>query len=298
MKKSLIRKREVAGWLFILPWFIGLLLFFIQPMVTFFRYSFTNFVFTKSGYALNPLKDGLLGNYRQALMGDAQFPQLVFESFRDLLYQVPIIVFFSLFVAVILNRRFHGRLVMRTIFFLPIIITSSVIAQIIRQDTTSVATMPVSGSSNLFDVTTLTQFLLSSGLSSSVVNLLGTVMADVADLVWESGVQILIFLAALLAVPPSYYEVAQVEGASGWETFWKVTFPIVSPFVLANLIYTIVDRFTNYSNGIIQYILTYFMKDMNYSYAAALSWIYLVLIGIVLAVVFLICRRMVFYNNR
>ena len=119
-KSRLRRKRDAMGWMFILPWFIGLLFFFIQPMVSFFRYSFVDFEFTDGGYALKPLEDGLFSHYIHAFTGDAEFPQLVMESLRDLLYQVPVVVFFSLFVAVILNPKFHGRMALRVIFFLPI----------------------------------------------------------------------------------------------------------------------------------------------------------------------------------
>ena len=297
-KSRLRRKRDAMGWMFILPWFIGLLFFFIQPMVSFFRYSFVDFEFTDGGYALKPLEDGLFSHYIHAFTGDAEFPQLVMESLRDLLYQVPVVVFFSLFVAVILNQKFHGRMALRVIFFLPIIITSGVIAEIIKGDMSAIATLPASGASNIFDVSALNQFLLDSGLPQNLTDMLGRVIANVADLVWSSGVQILIFMAALLAIPPSHYEVAQVEGASGWEAFWKITFPMVSPFVLANLVYTIIDSFTNYGNQTMSYISSYFTKDFKYSYAAALSWIYFLLVLVLLGMVFLLCRRMVFYNNR
>ena len=201
-KSRLRRKRDAMGWMFILPWFIGLLFFFIQPMVSFFRYSFVDFEFTDGGYALKPLEDGLFSHYIHAFTGDAEFPQLVMESLRDLLYQVPVVVFFSLFVAVILNQKFHGRMALRVIFFLPIIITSGVIAEIIKGDMSAIATLPASGASNIFDVSALTQFLLDSGLPQNLTDMLGRVIANVADLVWSSGVQILIFMAALLAIPP------------------------------------------------------------------------------------------------
>ena len=105
-------------------------------------------------------------------------------------------------------------------------------------------------------------------------------------------------MAALLSIPSSFYEVAQVEGASGWETFWKITFPTVSPFVLATIVYTIIDSFTSYDNQAMRYIRDYFMKDMNYSYAAAMAWMYFLLVLIILGLVVLLCRRMLFQKER
>lgn len=292
MKGSkLTRRRDSVGWLFILPWFIGLVLFFIQPIVRFFQYSFTEFKFVESGYKLDTLEGGIFSHYVQALTGDAEFPRLIFETFKNLIYQVPVIVFFSLFSAMLLNQNFRGRTVMRTVFFLPIIITSGIIADIIKGDMTSISVMQSSGSANIFDVSILTGYLQESGLPDGIVNTLTQLVANVADLVWQSSVQILIFLAALLAIPPSFYEVACVEGATAWETFWRITFPTVFPFVLANTVYTIIDNFTSYSNESMRYIRNYFMKDMKYSYSAAMSFIYFLLVLVTLGIVFLLFRR-------
>ncbi len=292
-KSKLMRRREAVGWIFILPWFIGFVLLFVQPMVNFFIYSFTDFAFEGDGYVLKPLENGIWSQYIHALTGDAEFPRLIVEAFEQLLYQVPVIVFFSLFVATILNQKFRGRMIMRTIFFLPIIVTAGVVSEIIQSDMSSIVTLPSAGASNIFDVTMLTEFLLESGFPEGIVEVLTGMIANVADLVWKSGIQILIFMAALLSIPPSFYEVAQVEGASGWETFWKITFPTVSPFVLATIVYTIIDSFTSYDNQAMRYIRDYFMKDMNYSYAAAMAWLYFLLVLVVLGIVLLLCRRMV-----
>lgn len=228
-KSRLSKKREAIGWIFILPWFIGFLLLFVQPMVSFFRYSFYQFAFEGDGFVLKPLENGIWGQYIQALTGDAEFPRLIFEAFRDLVYQVPVIVFFSLFTATILNQKFHGRMIMRAIFFLPIIVTAGVVAEIIKADMSSIVALPAAGASNIFDVTILTQFLLESGLPNGLVDILTGMIANVADLVWKSGIQILIFMAALLSIPSSFYEVAQVEGAAAGKPFGKSPSPPCPP---------------------------------------------------------------------
>ena len=296
-KHNLTKRREAIGWYFILPWFIGLILFFIQPMIRFFQYSFTEFAFTESGYTLNSLSDGIFSNYISAIRNDAEFPKYIFEAFKNLLYQAPVIVFFRLFSAIILSGDFKGRMAMRTVFFLPLIITSGIVADIIRSDMTSVTMMSSSGSQNIFDVSALTQYLQESGFPTGVVSAVTGLIANVADLVWQSSVQILIFLAALLAIPPSYFEVARVEGASDWETFWMVTFPAVFPFVAATVIYTVIDSFTSYGNNAMRHIRDYFMKDMKYSYAAAMSFIYFLLVILTLGIIFLVCRRGLMMNS-
>ena len=296
--KSLRQNRQKTGWIFILPWLIGFIVFFVQPLVSFLRYSFSSFVFVEGGYALNPLENGILGNYVRLFTEDADFPVLMTNCLGELLYQTPVVLFFSLFSAVVLNQKYRGKTAMRTVFFLPIIITSGVLSEIIKSDMSRLVTMSTAGSSNVFDTAVLTTFLLNSGIPEGLVTFASGLIANVADLTWKSGIQILIFLAALLGVPDSYYEVARVEGAGGWETFWKITFPIVSPFVLANLVYTIIDGFTSYSNMMMRHISGYFVQDMNYSYASAMSWSYFLMIVFLVAVVFLLVRRRVFYANK
>lgn len=293
---KLIRKRNSTGWLFIMPWLIGLLVFFVRPIISFFVYSFTDFNFADGGYALSPLADGVFSNYTSMFFKDSLFPIKLATGFGELLYRTPIIVFFSLFAATILNQPFKGRIAMRAIFFLPVIIMSGVVMDIMKKDMTSISTLE-STEGSLFSVAVLTEILLTSGLPSLITETLTKIISEVGSLIWDSGIQILIFLSSLLSIPSSYYEAAQMEGASGWEVFWKITFPMVSPFILANAVYTIVDSYSNYGNEVMFYIQSYFTKDMNLSYAAAMTWVYLLMVMIVLAVVFAVCRRFLFYNS-
>ena len=293
---ELSRKRNRTGWLFILPWLIGLLLFFVKPIISFLIYSFTDFHFVEGGYELGVLENGLFANYSDMFFKDSNFPVKLVSAFGELLYKTPIIVFFSLFVATILNQPFKGRTLMRTIFFLPIIIMSGVVMEIMQRNMTSISTLE-STEGALFSVAALTEILQETGLPTVLTDTLTTIVSEVGSLIWDSGIQILIFLSALLSIPAAYFEAAQMEGASGWEIFWKITFPMVSPFILANAVYTIVDSYANYGNEVMLYIQSYFTKDMNISYAAAMTWVYLLMVMIVLAMVFLICKRFLFYNT-
>lgn len=295
---SITKRRGLAGWAFILPWFVGLCVFFFQPLLSVLRYSFADFTFDEvSGYKLLPLADGLFSNYRDALTADAEFPQRLASTMTDLLYQTPIIVFFSLFVALLLDQKFRGRDTLRAIFFLPVIVTSGVMATIIKGDITLVDMASSNTAVDLFDASVFTQLMQDYGLPEKIVTAVSAVIADIAGLIWRSGVQILLFMSALLAVPATYHEVAKVEGATAWETFWLVTFPTVSPFVLANTVYTIIDTFTTSENRVIAYITEFSTKDFNYSYASAMSFLYFLLILAVLAAVFLAMRKLVFYGS-
>ena len=218
------KKRAIAGWVFIAPWLCGIVLYFIQPLISLVRYSVTDFQFMQEqGSMFAPLEGGWWENYRTAFRGDALFPQKFTATLLDMLYRVPVILIFSLFVAIVLNQKFKGRGFMRLIFFLPVLVTTGVISSIIK---TSLTTVVVGGDSatNIFSAALLTRQLLDAGLPEGLVNTVGGMIANVSDLVWSSGVQILVFLMGLLTIPQSHYEVAQVEGATGWEAFWKVTF--------------------------------------------------------------------------
>lgn len=296
VKNTYANKRNIAGFLFVLPWIIGLLLFFIQPLVLLFRLAFTNMVFDEtSGYILEPL-GSLFENFKYIFTKDAYFSTYLFGSLGNLLYEVPFIILFSLFSAVILNQKFHGRTAFRVIFFLPVVIGCGLIMNVI-QATTDQVTMTAQDETSLFNVTGLVDMLLMTGLPEQLVSIITTLVTNVADLVWKSAIQILVFLVALLSIPQSHYEVAKVEGAKAWETFWKVTFPTVTPYVLALTVYTIIDSFTNVDNKVLKYIVSVSNTQIKYSRAAAMSWIFFVLILLIVLIVFIAFKPFVFQRN-
>lgn len=277
-------KNTIAYW-FISPWIIGFVLFFLQPIVQLVQLSFSQFRLSEIGMSLLPLQNPW-EHYIYALKGDSYFP-VVLTSAVTYLLTVPVTVFFSLLCGLILSKSFRGRTTMRVIFFLPLIISAGVISSIVMQNSNEVAMGESGGGMSLFNTTALMNMLLESGFPQQIVDILSVLMANVADLVWKSTVQTFIFLVALLAIPRSHYEVAHIEGASAWEAFWKVTFPVSLPFVLVNSIYTIIDVFSSYNNGVMRYITTAANKNLRYDYAAAMSWIYFLIIIVILGLIFL-----------
>ncbi len=284
-KLSMKKKQALAGWAFVLPWVIGLILFFIQPVANFLIYSFYDFTMGVGGYKLNPI-DNPFKHYIEAWTADVNYPIRFVGAFEHFLYAVPIIVVFSLFCAILLNQDFKGRGFMRAIFFLPVITTSGVFGLITSRgmDMAGVESANTTDAS-MFDVTLLTDFLVESGIPANLVESLSGAVSNVAGLIWNSGVQILIFLIGLLAIPESYYEAAKVEGATGWETFWKITFPVVSPFILANLVYTFITECMATGNGVIQYVSD-LSGGFHYSEASAMMWMYFLAMLVIVAAVF------------
>lgn len=297
-RKTIKQQRARAGFLFILPWLIGIIIFFLQAMFNLLRYSFSDFKFVQGiGYEFGDLSGGMFEHYGTALFNDSLFPQKLTESLTEMLYRVPIILVFSLFVAIVLNQKFKGRGVMRAIFFIPILISSGVIASIIKTSLTSTV-MGSGGSGNIFSAALLTDMLYEFGMPDSLVNTIGTLVSNVTDLIWGSSVQIIVFLMGLLTIPHTYYEVAQVEGATGWETFWKVTFPAVSPYILVNIIYTAIDHFINYDNQVMNYIIESAFKYYKYSYSSAMSWIYFIVIIVTLVLLILLTSLFIPFKEK
>ena len=286
-------KKSLAGFLFVSIWVIGFIFFFLLPFLQSVRYSFSDIVLNPNGgYTLN-----FIGwkNYIKAFTTDAEFLPAVFSSLGAMLYQVPIIVLFSLFVAIILNQKFVGRTFVRGIFFIPIIVANGVILSIMNGDVLSQTIMQGSSSTTLFQSEFLYELMFKSGMSQEFVNGLTGVVDSLFALIWKSGIQIIIFLAGLQTIADSMYEAAKIEGATGWETFWKITFPMISPMIILNLIFTIIDSFTDYNNVVMKYINEQ-QIGMRLAYSSTLGWIYFLMVAVIIVMVYLIINKRVFYQ--
>lgn len=286
-------KKSLAGFLFVSIWVIGFIFFFLLPFLQSVRYSFSDIVLNPNGgYTLN-----FIGwkNYIKAFTTDAEFLPAVFSSLGAMLYQVPIIVLFSLFVAIILNQKFVGGTFVRGIFFIPIIVANGVILSIMNGDVLSQTIMQGSSSSTLFQSEFLYELMFKSGMSQEFVNGLTGVVDSLFALIWKSGIQIIIFLAGLQTIADSMYEAAKIEGATGWETFWKITFPMISPMIILNLIFTIIDSFTDYNNVVMKYINEQ-QIGMRLAYSSTLGWIYFLMVAVIIVMVYLIINKRVFYQ--
>ncbi|MDD6236822.1 MAG: sugar ABC transporter permease [Clostridiales bacterium] len=293
MKLSYEKKRILAGWLFVLPWIIGAAFFFLWPLVTTIYYSFVQVSINtgSGGLLIRPLPSGVFENYIYAFTKDTNYLWYYQNVLAPMLYSIPAILVFSLFIANILSKPFHGRVFMRAVFFLPVIITSGVVVSIMKNNLSTTSLVEAAGSMNIFDTGQIMDFLFNMGLPQTIVDFLGALIGNIMDLVWKSGVQILIFMAGIMAIPPSYYEVCAVEGATAWECFWKVTFPLIIPHIMINLIYSMVEMLSSYDNQLMKYIIDTIFTNVKFSYGSALAWIYFVVISAFIGLLLWIVSR-------
>ena len=308
---SLNKKKESVGWLFVLPFLIGFIAIYIPVIFESLYYSFMQSQSTAAGNVYIPVG---FENYRFALFSDPQYLKLMVENILALLIDVPAIVIFSLFLAILLNQKMMGRAAFRAIFFIPVI-TSTGIIEVIDMTASFVDTMQNIGNidSGTAGVTTtaandIVNVADFSSLFSNVFigkELLTPIIAlvnSVYRLVDRTGVQMLIFLAGLQSISPSIYESCYMEGASEWETFWKITIPMISPMILVNLIFTIIDSFTRQSNTVMKFIAETIKGDHGpdgYTHGTAMAWLYFLFIILVVAILGTIfSSAYVFYQRR
>ncbi len=290
---DLSQQQARAGWLFISPFIFGVCMFFIIPLFKSFWYSLTDVQFVLGG-TITKWND--FGNYVEAFRGDVDFLPMLGTSLGNILWQVPVIIIFSMFIALILNQKFRGRVFARAVFFLPVIVTSGIIISIINNDYYAGQVEQGGQTASMFSVGSIQTILMNSGFSDELINLFVTIADNIFNITWKSGVQILLFLAGLQSVPGQLYEAAKVEGATGWETFWKITFPMITPQIIINVTYSVVDSFTDYENEVMQYVYDLGFFQMRYGYSSAVAWIFFICIIAILGVVNFALNKIAFYQ--
>lgn len=301
------KKKGLYGYGFIALWFIGTLWLFIMPVLTSLWYSLCN---TKLLDKAGALEVGMTSagiytewngfyNFTKAFTIDTTFLPKLGTALGEILPNTIVIMIFSLFIAVILNQKFIGRTLARAIFFLPVLIATGPVISVINGDMTSQGVSDAAQFSTLFKtdlVTELMEFLGIYNLNQTFTDIIKDITSGVLNLVWNSGIQILIFLSALQTIPPSAKEAASIEGATAWEFFWKITFPYISPMILSNLVYTVIDAFVSTDNVVMEYVLAQ-SRNWEYGYSAALAWIYFAIVGACLGIICVIINRFVYYEN-
>lgn len=305
-KAALDSKKARAGWMFVLPFVIGMVVIYLPIIFDSIKFSFHQMnIVPGGGYSLT-----FVGweNYSDALFSDADFVRVLTASIKQLVLDVPAIVIFALFMAIVLNQKMVGRAVFRAIFFIPVIISTGIIDSLDQNnamyaymssgsiDTGSQSTSTADQIINAVDVTKLLgNMVVGTELVEYVVN----VVNGIFNIVNRSGVQMLVFLAGLQSINPSIYESCTMEGATAWETFWKITFPMISPMILVNAVYTVIDSFTSESNQVMSYIdNVYLTASGGRVLSSAMSWIYFLLVILLLGLVALILSSYVFYQRR
>lgn len=290
------RRKQLYGYGFISLWLVGTVLFFLIPLVRSLWFSFNNV-----GIDINRtvLTWNGLGNYDDIINKDPKYLALLKDTLIETAWKTPLILIFSLFIAVMLNQKFRGRTLARAVFFMPAIIATGPVYKIISGDMDSTGNTQAAQFSTLFStdlIGSLLQFLGIYGISDRMSGLISGIADNIFGIVWSSGIQILLFLGALQNIPPSAKEAAQIEGATAWEFFWKITLPYVSPFILANLIFTVIDSFTSPTNAVMERILSV-KEELKFGAASAMAWGYFIIIAVAIGLLTFIVNKFIYYEN-
>ena len=288
------KRNSLIGFSFTIPWVIGFIFLFLIPLIKTVLYSFSSISIGKSGFELSFVG---VRNYRATFSEDPNNLRMVLTSIGNVVVTVIVVVVFSLFLAILLNQDFRGRSLARVIFALPIIIASGVEIVLMKENVLQQNMGSSDTAATLFQGNGLLDFLKLMGLPDNIVGMLENILNNIFDMVWRSGMQIILFLSALQSIPSSSYEAAKIEGATAWESFWFVTFPMISPFLLVNIVYTIIDTFTDSTNTVMSKIFS-LVSGVEYEKAAAFSIVYFILVLLVVGLVYIIMNKRISYSER
>lgn len=290
-KLKIITPTDTTGWMFVLPFIIGFIFLFAKPVAESLMYSFNDVSVGQEGLEFTSIG---WSNYEKLLFGDAAFIKLLWKMISEAIVKILVIMFVSMFLAILLNEKFSGRLLFRAIMFLPVIFAADQVLAVFNskggseelRDTTSSFFM-MSGEASGF----VEEIISSFGPLSSIITKFTAYATQLFNLLWSSGIQIILFIIGLQTIPAYLYEVANMEGATKWETFWKITFPLLTPSILLCLIYTMIDYFNASTNSIVMQINNNMLN--NFDYACAMSWFYSVAVFVLVIIVNLILSRKV-----
>ncbi len=302
---SLDKRKARAGWIFVLPFVIGFVLIYLPIVYDSIRYSF---------YTMTPKLGGGMelnfvgwANYKQALLEDPNYVSTLLKGLGNMVFDIPMILIFSLFMAVLLNQKMAGRAVFRAIFFIPVILSTGIMESIEAQNVLSDYMDDASGiedgsgestASEIVSSMDIEKMFQGMAVGEGLVNYVTVAINNIYNIVNRSGVQMLIFLAGLQSISPAIYESVQIDGATSWETFWKITFPMISPMILVNAVYTIIDSFTTDSNVVMSFISGVYQQANGNVVSSAMAWMYFLIVIGIIALVAAICSAFVFYQRR
>lgn len=295
-KKSKLQANEDKyAYLFIAPFVIGFVFLYADLIYSSIVYSFSELVF--EGKTFKNIFVGL-ANFKNVLMVNAEFLPALTSAVTDMVTMIPVILIFSLFMATLLNRKLPGRAFFRSIFFIPVILmtgivtkmdASTTIQKVLATNDLASAANSISGLS-LNDIQTALQGM---SIGTGAIEYIIKFIDDIYSVVNNSGVQIILMLASLQSISPSVYEAASIEGATGWESFWKITLPMVAPVVFVCAIYTIIDQMSASTNSIM-ILIEETTKNSGYGIGSAMAWIFFLVIAVILLLVTFIGRRVTF----
>ncbi len=294
---SFKRRQAIQGLILVSPWIIGTILFFLYPAYETFALSVSELDSIKG------LQKHYLGfnYYRNILFESIAYVPMYQRVFKEMLIRTPLVVIFSLFIAILLNLDIKGRGVLRSLFVLPFLLGSGFIMQQIMnqglQDEMGDTAMGTDTTSISRGTILIPREVLWY-LGPKVANLVMQFLSRITEVLWKCPVPIILFLGGLQSISGSLYESAKVDGATQWEMFWKITLPMIGDIILVAIIYTLIDMFTESTNSVMANIHSMAFKSTRFEYAAALACIYIVIILVLIGVIFGIAALISKSNNK
>jgi len=303
-KLSFNGQRKLSYWLMLSPFLVGFVCIFAGVYINSLRYSFMNVRLLGSG-GFEQTWTGLK-NFLFLLREDPNYMLNIQSSVVEMVMFVLFITIFSLFIAVLLNRKMPGRGFFRAMFFLPVLLATGFIAKADMQSMVMQAIEARLGAETgatgvgggMFSQWNVRQLLFALNFSPMLTSTVTIAANRIVDIINGSGIQILIFLAGLQSISPHIYESANIDGASGWEIFWLITFPMITPLVLVNAVYTIINYLTMPTNAIMLQIESYRLRPGGMGIASAMAWFYFLVVLACLGVASLVLSRIMFYQQR
>ena len=284
--KSLEVTRRRSGYSFVIHWALGLALFFIIPLGKSLWYSFNNVVI-EPGKIMTEYVG--VEYYVNLLTKDASYLDNLRSSIGMMLYLLPFIISLSLILAVLLNQQFKGRTIFRAIFFLPAIISNSVVMNALNSD---YITMPLFSTGDAgAGIINYSEIISNLNVPSQISPILIFLLSNTISIIWKCGVQTILFLAGLHSIPASFYEVSKIEGANKWEEFWLITVPSLRNIISLVLIYTMIELFVDNDNTLVS-IAYNRMLNQDYGKSSAMLWFYFSVVIIIVGGVYALYQRL------
>jgi len=304
---SLDKVKSRSGFWFVLPFVIGFVLIYLPIIWNSLVYSFSIVQF----HAFDPMTVTNVGTYnyeRVMSIGvhstgphGMDFGTSLIAGFWGLIYEVPGVIIFSLFIAVLLNQKMMGRAAFRAIFFVPVIISTGLMDSLNQLNYTAeemmMGTMDMGAGTSGISSWQIQQIFAMMAIGGPIVDYVTVIIYQIFDVINRSGVQMLLFLAGLQSIPAEVYESCKIDGATAWETFWKITFPMISPIILLNSVYTIINFMSIARNPVMETI-SGTHAALDFVRATAMSWIFILCITVLIVVFMGLMQAKVFYQRR
>lgn len=275
------------GWICISPWLVGLLLFFISPIIQSIIYSFTSVTLGAGGM---DIKFAGLKNFKYIFLENANYLDYMAQAFVKFLYSFPVIIVLSLILALMLNQEFKGRILFRALYFLPVIIAAGPVLKTVLSAEQSGISNIAQDESIAMSMFNVSEIVDAVGLPQQLGKYFVSIIDGITGLIWNCGIQTVLFVAGMQAIPTLLYEVSKVEGATKWEEFWFITLPMLGRVILLVSVFTMVELMIDSTNPLVSLAYS-FMKSQFYGESSAMLWSYFVVIGLIMAALLAIFKK-------